>query len=71
MEQVTRNALYVAQQAKVIVVMEASLLATLVGEQVSMGKKAILIPKKRNAFIVMVLARLKIAVSIAMGKEQL
>ena len=65
-----RNALYVAQQAKVIVAMEAWLLAPLAGEQVGMDKKAILIPKKRNALIVMVLAGLRTAASIAMGKEQ-
>lgn len=70
MEQVMRNALYVVQQAKVIVVIEAWLLAPLAGEQASMDKKAILIPKKRNAPIVMVLAGSKTAASIAMGKEQ-
>ena len=71
MEQVMRNALYVAQQAKVIVAIEAWPLARLAGEQVCMDKKTILIPKKRNAFIVMVLARSRITASIAMEKELL
>ena len=70
MEQVMRNALYVTQQAKAIVVIEAWQLAPLAGEQASMDKKAILIPKKRNAPIVGVLAGSKTAASIAMGKEQ-
>ena len=71
MGQVMRNALYVGQQAKAIVVMEAWPLVPLAGEQVCMDKKDILLPKKRNAFIVMVLAGSKITAPIAMGKEQL
>ena len=70
MEQVMRNALYVAQLAKVIVAMEAWLLAPLAGEQAGMGKKTFLIPKKRNALIVMVLVGLKTAASIVVGREQ-
>lgn len=71
MEQVMKNVPFVVQQAKVIVAIEAWLLALLAGEQVCMDKKTILIPKKRNAFIVMVLARSKITASIAMEKELL